>query len=348
MKKLWIMILITVMILSGTFATVTEAKSLESYSTKAYNWGLGLNKKHKIPSGATPKSWDLAKDKTYYYGAHSKKNKVVYLTFDCGYENGYTGKILDTLKKNNIKAIFFVTEPYIKSNPKLVKRMKKEGHLVGNHTCSHPRMAGLSVNKIKSEITNCEKTMRKKTGYEMDKFIRPPEGNFSKRSIKVTKSLGYTTILWSLAYYDYDTKNQPGKKYVLNKFKTYHHNGMIPLIHTVSKSNCQALPEVITYLKKKGYRFGTIGEFAGKKAAATTAAKIVTTAKATTAKPATTTAKATTAKPATTAVKATTATKVYPDEAVEPPVSTTATKATTAAKATTAKQIDKDVESMVK
>lgn len=262
MKKLICLLLVAVITLSGAFATVTEAKSLSSYSTKAYNWGLGLNKKHKIPTGETPKSWNLAKDKTYYYGAHSKNNKVIYLTFDCGYENGYTGKILDTLKKKNVKAIFFVTESYIKHNSKLVKRMKKEGHMVGNHTCTHPRMAKLSVKKIKSEILNCEKTMKKKTGYSMDKYLRPPEGNFSKRSIKVTKSLGYTTVLWSLAYYDYDTKHQPGKKYVVDRFKTYHHNGMIPLIHTCSKSNTQALPDVISYLKKKGYRFGTLDEFA--------------------------------------------------------------------------------------
>ncbi len=258
MKKWFIMFLTTVIILSGTFATVAEAKSLSSYSTKTYEWGLGLNKKHKIPRGETPKSWNLAKDKTYYYGAHSKKNKVVYLTFDCGYENGYTSKILDTLKKKKVKAIFFVTGSYIKHNPKLVKRMKKEGHLVGNHTMTHPRMSKMSVAKIKKEILDTEKLMKKKTGYKMDKFIRPPEGNFSKRSVMVSKSLGYNTILWSLAYYDYEPKHQPGKQYVINRFKTYHHNGMIPLIHTCSKSNTQALPEVISYLKKKGYRLGTL------------------------------------------------------------------------------------------
>ena len=104
--------------------------------------------------------------------------------------------------------------------------------------------------------------MKKKTGFKMDPFIRPPEGNFSMRSVKVAKSMGYSTIFWSLAYYDYDTANQPGKNFVIRKFKTYYHNGMIPLIHACSKSNTEALGEVLAFLKKKGFRFGTLDEFA--------------------------------------------------------------------------------------
>ena len=179
-----------------------------------------------------------------------------------GYEAGYTKKILKTLKKHHAKAIFFVTKDYIMSSPGLVKKMKKEGHLVGNHTTHHPRMAKLSVKRIQREIKECEKAMKKKTGFKMDPFIRPPEGNFSMRSIKVAKSMGYSTIFWSLAYYDYDTANQPGKNFVIRKFKTYYHNGMIPLIHACSKSNTEALGEVLTFLKKKGFRFGTLDEFA--------------------------------------------------------------------------------------
>ncbi len=194
-------------------------------------------------------------------GKHSKQDPVVYLTFDCGYEAGYTKKILKILKKNDIRAVFFVTEAYIKECPGIVKKMKREGHLVGNHTCTHPQMAKLSVKRIRNEILQCEKTMKKLTGYEMDPYLRPPEGNFSMRSIKVTKSLGYCTVFWSLAYYDYDTANQPGADYVLKRFKTYHHNGMIPLIHTCSSSNTQALPRVIEYLAGQGYRFGTPEEW---------------------------------------------------------------------------------------
>lgn len=262
MKRLVALLLLACVFLSQPEAKIyAKKKALSSYSTKSYNWGLGLNTQHKKPGGSGPAGWKLKKDGAYYTGKCSKKNKVIYLSFDCGYEAGYTKKILDTLKKKKVKAIFFVTEDYIKSRPGLVKRMKREGHLVGNHTCHHPRMAGLSVKRIKQEIRGCEKTMKKLTGYKMDRFLRPPEGNFSIRSVKVAQSLGYATIFWSLAYYDYDTAHQPGKNYVINKFKKYYHNGMIPLIHTCSKSNTQALSEVIRFLKKKGFCFGTLDEF---------------------------------------------------------------------------------------
>lgn len=257
-------ILLVLCILTGMLLEPAERvqakKKLSDYSTKTYCWGLGQNTRHQKPAGSGPRGWKLKKYNAYYVGPHSKKDKVVYLSFDCGYEAGYTKRILNTLKKCKVKAIFFVTEAYIKETPKLVKRMKREAHLVGNHTCTHPQMSKLGVKRLKREILQCARTMKKLTGYEMDKFIRPPEGNFSMRSVKVAQSLGYATIFWSLAYYDYDTNRQPGKEYVINRFKTYYHNGMIPLIHAVSKSNTQALPTVIKYLKKKGFRYGTLDE----------------------------------------------------------------------------------------
>ena len=257
-------ILLVLCILTGILLEPAEQvqakKKLSDYSTSTYCWGLGQNTRHQKPAGSGPRGWKLKKYNAYYVGPHSKKDKVVYLSFDCGYEAGYTKRILNTLKKCKVKAIFFVTEAYIKETPKLVKRMKREGHLVGNHTCTHPQMSKLGVKRLKREILQCARTMKKLTGYEMDKFIRPPEGNFSMRSVKVAQSLGYATIFWSLAYYDYDTNRQPGKEYVINRFKTYYHNGMIPLIHAVSKSNTQALPTVIKYLKKKGFSYGTLDE----------------------------------------------------------------------------------------
>ncbi|MBO5072637.1 MAG: polysaccharide deacetylase family protein [Eubacterium sp.] len=242
-------------------AEAKKKKALKDYPVTSYDWGLRLNREHKKPGGSGPAGWKLKKDAAYYVGKHSKKDPVVYLTFDCGYEAGYTRKILKKLKKNKVKALFFVTRPYIMQNPGIVKRMKKEGHLVGNHTSTHPRMAKLGVKRIRKEIRDCEKAMEKKTGYEMDPYLRPPEGNFSIRSVKVAQSMGYATIFWSLAYYDYDTANQPGADYVVRKFRMHHHNGMIPLIHTCSKSNTEALGKVIKLLKKKGYRFGTLDEF---------------------------------------------------------------------------------------
>lgn len=249
---------------------VLEAKKVDysKYSNQKICFGLGLHTDHTPPSANRPAGVKLIDYDTYFYDFRAQKKKkeqpVVYLTFDCGYENGLTKKFLKVLKKQDIKAIFFVTEAYIKSKPELVKQMKKQGHLVGNHTCSHPQLTSCSVKRMKQEIRQCAKTMKQKTGYKMDPYMRPPEGVYSERVIKVMQDLGYTTVLWSLAYLDYDESHQPGKDYVLQKFQKHHFNGMIPLLHAVSKSNLEALPEVIAYLKKKGYRFGTMDELTGR------------------------------------------------------------------------------------
>ncbi len=233
------------------------------YSNTKISFGLGLHTDHTVPSGARPSGVKLKDYNAYYYDIRAKKkDPVVYLTFDCGYENGYTKKILKTLKKKKVKAIFFVTEGYIKSAPGLVKQMKKEGHLVGNHTCLHPQLTSCSVGRIKKEIKQCAKTMKELTGYDMDPYVRPPEGVYSVRVLKILQDMGYATFLWSLAYYDYDESKQPGKEYVINKFKKHYFNGMIPLIHAISKSNTEALPDVIDFLAKKGFRFGTLDEIA--------------------------------------------------------------------------------------
>jgi len=211
---------------------------------------------HKHSSGADSAS-NLKKYNAYYYDSSAKK-KVIYFTFDCGYENGYTSKILDILKKHKVKAAFFVTEAFVNSSPKLCKRMKREGHIVGNHTLNHPSLPSKSVSGIKKEVKGLEKLFKQKTGYNLDKYIRPPRGEFSTRVLKVLKDMNYKTIFWSIAYYDYDPNKQPGKQYVIDHFKKYHHKGAITLTHNISKSNTEALGEVISYLKGKKYRFGTI------------------------------------------------------------------------------------------
>ena len=248
-----------------TDAKKTVKTDYSKYSNTKTGFGLGLNKEHKKPGYShAPGVKNLKDFYAYYCDEKAAKNgdKVAYLTFDCGYENGYTKTILKTLKKNKVKAIFFVTEPYVKEHPELVKQMKKEGHLVGNHTCTHPQLPTRSVESIRKEVNQCAKTMKKLTGYEMDKYIRPPEGCYSARVLKVLSDMGYATIFWSLAYYDYDPAHQPGKTAVVNKFKTYYHPGLMPLIHIVSKSNAEALPEVISFLKSKKYRFGEVSDFA--------------------------------------------------------------------------------------
>lgn len=188
------------------------------------------------------------------------EDKVIYLTFDCGYENGFTPSILDTLKKHNAKAMFFVTKYFLTENADLVIRMKEEGHMVGNHTLNHNSLPTLSVEKLKDEIYGLEDLMKKQTGYELDLFIRPPMGEYSARTLKILEDMGYASIFWSIVYVDYEIDKQPGKAFVIDHFKKYNHNGAIPLMHNVSESNAEALNEVLTYLESQGYRFGILDE----------------------------------------------------------------------------------------
>ena len=215
-------------------------------------WWLKRNENHQTPEVSD--YIDLSKYDAYYVNPKCKKKKI-FLTFDCGYENGFTPKILDVLKKQKIVAAFFVTKPFIREGRELVRRMKKEGHIVGNHTVHHKSMPTLSDRDNKQEIIDCAEYCKEATGYEMDHFIRPPMGEYNEKTLKLTKSMGYKTIFWSMAYVDFDVNKQPGKQYVVEHFKKYTHNGAIPLMHNVSQSNAEALDEVITNLKKEGYQF---------------------------------------------------------------------------------------------
>ena len=241
-----------------------QSTDYSQYSNTKYEWYIIRKTGHQKAGGGIPAGLEL-EDYSAYYIDTKTKEKVMYLTFDCGYENGYTKKILKTLKKHNAKAIFFVTKSFVESNPDLAKQMKKEGHLVGNHTTTHPSLPSKSVSGIKKEIKECATAFKKATGYTMDPFVRPPMGNYSKRTLQVLKDLGYKTIFWSIAYRDYDVNNQPGKEYVVNHFKENYHKGAVPLIHNTSQSNCEALDDVLTFLEEKKYRFGTVDEFTLKK-----------------------------------------------------------------------------------
>ena len=218
-------------------------------------WWLKRNENHQTPEVSD--HIDLSKYDAYYVNPKCKKKKI-FLTFDCGYENGFTTKILDVLKKQKIVADFFVTKPFIREGRELVRRMKKEGHIVGNHTVHHKSMPTLSDRDNKQEIIDCAEYCKEATGYEMDHFIRPPMGEYNEKTLKLTKSMGYKTIFWSMAYVDFDVNKQPGKQYVVEHFKKYTHNGAIQLMHNVSQSNAEALDEVITNLKKEGYQFESL------------------------------------------------------------------------------------------
>ena len=216
------------------------------YSNVKKSWFFRRNTDHQPSEGAvTAKS--LATYHAFYYD-NKTREKVIYLTFDCGYENGYTGKLLDTLKKHDVKAVFFVTKHFVKSQPELCKRMKEEGHLVGNHTMNHPSLPSKSVSQIQNEIKGLEQIFKEEIGYQLDKYFRPPMGEYSDRVLRVAQDMGYTTVFWSMAYGDYDPDKQPGKQYVIDHFKKYYHKGAIPLMHNISKSNAEALDEVLKFL----------------------------------------------------------------------------------------------------
>ena len=187
-------------------------------------------------------------------------DKVMYLTFDCGYPSNLTVKILDTLKKHNAVGNFFVTKMYLEECGDYAKRMKEEGHLVCNHTVTHSDLVKKDVKGVLDEIYDVAEYFYEITGYEMDPFLRTPTGSYSKRLLTIIEDAGYMTVFWSIAYGDYDPKNQPAAGYVTDHFKTYHHNGCIALMHNDSPSNANELDAVLTYLEGQGYRFAPLSE----------------------------------------------------------------------------------------
>ena len=189
-----------------------------------------------------------------------KKKKKVYLTFDNGYEAGYTEKILEVLKQNAVKACFFVTAHYVNSKPELVQQMINEGHIVGNHTVNHKSMPSLSLEQIKSEVMELHTAVYEKFGYEM-KYIRPPKGEYSEQSVAYCKNLGYTTVMWSFAYDDWDESKQGREEYGKKKILDNVHNGAVLLLHATSKDNSNILDYCIKEIKNMGYEFATLDEF---------------------------------------------------------------------------------------
>lgn len=242
--------------------TVNLGSALYSYENLPnvkYAWWFKRNDTHSQPEAQT--EVDLTQYDAWYVAPDTQK-KEVYLTFDCGYENGFTPPMLDALKKHKAKAVFFITKHYAKSAADIVKRMKEDGHYVGNHTAWHPDLTTMDNRSIKLELKECEEAVYENTGYKMDMLFRPPKGEYSERVLKIAQDMGYKTLFWSMAYLDYDVNDQPGKVFVVEHFKKYIHPGAIPLIHNVSESNAQALEQVLTDLEAAGYTYGdpmTIG-----------------------------------------------------------------------------------------
>jgi peptidoglycan-N-acetylmuramic acid deacetylase len=189
--------------------------------------------------------------------------KTVYLTFDAGYENGNVGKILDTLKAENVPGAFFILENLVNRNPDLVTRMAEEGHLVCNHTARHRDMTTFGEDAFKEELGRMEAAYRNLTGRELDRYYRPPEGKFTAENLDWAKEMGYSTVLWSFAYADWDNDRQPDPRASLEKILSGTHNGMVLLLHPTSATNAEILPELIRCLKERGYRFGSLDEMTG-------------------------------------------------------------------------------------
>lgn len=239
-----------------TAPTANDSADAAALSNEKKGWWI--KRKENNEQSEAQNEIDLAKYDAFYVDTKNKDKKVMYLTFDCGYDNGYTEPMLDVLKKHKAYAIFFVTQTYIRDNVEIVKRMKKEGHLVGNHTVKHKSMPDLSERDIKEELITCADYCKEATGYEMDPYVRPPMGEYSERTLQICKNLGYKTVFWSMAYLDYEVDNQPGSDFVIDHFEKYYHNGAIPLLHNVSKSNAEALDTVLTNLEKKGFTFENV------------------------------------------------------------------------------------------
>ena len=256
-----IILIIMICILSSILTKENETveTSSEAVSTKKIEWGIKRNDKHEQPDVGSENRKILEENNGICLG--NKESKVIYLTFDEGYEAGYTPKILEVLKENDVKAAFFITAHYLNTEEDLVKQMIEEGHIVGNHTVNHKSMPSLTEEEIKKEVMDLHTAIYEKFGYEM-KYIRPPKGEFSEKSIKYTNTLGYKTVMWSFAYEDWNEKKQPDEEKAKKKILDNLHNGEIMLLHGNSKTNTNMLDSIIKEAKEMGYVFKSLDEFA--------------------------------------------------------------------------------------
>ena len=267
-------LVITAMLVTG--AAVTKNQILKNFEEKELqiqtlseavnaaadgNWGLSFQEEGKTPVGNATREYLQQYDAWFCGTEQDMKDRCIYLTFDAGYENGYMTGILDVLKEEKVPAAFFLVGNYIEENPDLVKRMKAEGHLVGNHTMHHPDMSAIaSKEEFKKELQQLESAYQTVTGSEMEKFYRPPQGKYSEENLKQAKELGYTTVFWSLAYVDWYENKQPSREEALNLLNRRIHPGAIVLLHSTSATNEEILQELIQGWKEQGYVFRSIAE----------------------------------------------------------------------------------------
>lgn len=221
--------------------------------TKSYGWGMKPGKDGNRPNFGRLYEQILSRHNAFYIDDTTSKR--IYLTFDAGYENGYTSQILDVLKKNNVNATFFLVGNYLNTEEEIVKRIVNEGHFIGNHTYSHKDLTKLNKEDYSEELNKFEDRYTEITGKKLMKIMRPPSGTFSERSLQIADELGYINIFWSLAYKDWQIGKQRGWEYSYNEVMKKIHPGAIILMHNVSKDNADALEKIIIDLRIKGYEF---------------------------------------------------------------------------------------------
>ena len=228
---------------------------------KSENWGLGFGTEGKPPTG-NASAEELKKYNAYFIGDTTQN--TIYLTFDCGYENGNTEPILDALKKHDVKATFFVVGNFLETSPEIVKRMIAEGHTVGNHTYHHLDMSSISsMDAFKKETQDVENLFEQITGTPITKFYRPPQGKYNIENLKMAQELGYHTFFWSLAYVDWYQDKQPTKDEAFGKLLKRIHPGAIVLLQSTSSTNAQILDELLTKWEEMGYTIKPLTELAG-------------------------------------------------------------------------------------
>ncbi len=226
-----------------------------SPDNKTRSWWFTRNQQHQVPT-INQEAVQLLSQYNGFYCLPNTQKKI-YLTFDCGYELGYTSTILDILDRKNVKAAFFITGQFIETRPDLVKRMNSSGHLVCSHTWSHPDLSTISHDTFIQELSRLEQKYTELTGVQLYHYLRPPMGNYSVTSLKWTKEAGYQTVFWSMAFADWDPNNQPGAEYAYQHVVSNIHPGAVILLHAVSKSDTEALERIIPDLQAQGYNFST-------------------------------------------------------------------------------------------
>jgi len=256
MRKKKYLLFLFVTVLSFFFISDSHINADATNSTRSYGWGLPRNKKGERPYPGKIYEEILSRHNAVYID--KTNDKIVYLTFDSGYENGYTEPILDVLKEQRVPATFFLTGQYMEKNEDIVKRMIKEKHTIGNHTYYHPDLTRISKEEYKRDLEKFEDKYFEITNKKLGKIMRPPSGTFSDQSLQIADELGYYNIFWSLAYKDWEEHNQKGADYAYNSVMDKMHPGAIILLHNISEDNAKALKRIIVDLKKEGYKFGSV------------------------------------------------------------------------------------------